>query len=149
MDFASRYHRRLFGHSVDDYIFEPRKSLTALPEPFRDLVRGADRQALVDFVNTLEDISCNVDCEELWNADPSFWSWYTHGNLIRLMLYRDEIGIDTGIELEESNWKPSPGAGRVACLWKYKRRSCPPYDKQFGGHHQCPESGASPRARGT
>ena len=105
MDFASRYHHRLFGHSVDDYIFEPRKSLTALPEPFRDLVRGADRQALVDFVNTLEDISCNVDCEELWNADPSFWSWYTHGNLIRLMLYRDEIGIDTGIELEESNWK--------------------------------------------
>ena len=104
MDFASRNHPRLFDHSAYDIVFDPSKSLTALPEPFRDLVRGADRQALVDFVNTLEDISCNVDCEELWNAASGFWSVYSLQNLIRLMLYRDEIGIDTGIELEESNW---------------------------------------------
>ena len=89
MDFASRNHPRLFDHSAyDDYVFDPSKSLTALPAPFRDLVRGADRQALVDFVNTLEDISCNADCEKLWNAAPSYLGpWYSYENLIRSLLY--------------------------------------------------------------
>ena len=104
MDFASRYHHRLSAHSNVDHIGEPGESLMSLPEPFRVHVRGADRQALVDFVNTLEDISCNTDCEELWTAAPGFWSGYTYENLIRSLLYTDEIGIDTGIELEESNW---------------------------------------------
>ena len=75
-----------------------------LPEPFRTHLREADRQALVDFVNTLEDMSCNTQCEELWNAAPGFWAGYSYENLIRAQLYTDEIGIDTGIELEESNW---------------------------------------------
>ena len=75
-----------------------------LPEPFRTHLREADRQALVDFVNTLEDMSCNTQCEELWNAAPGFWAGYSYENLIRAQLYTDEIGIGTGIELEESNW---------------------------------------------
>ena len=104
MESASRYHDRLLTNSGGKFNPGPADPFTILPEPFRTRVREADRQALVDFVNTLEDMSCNTDCEELWNADPSFWARYSYENLIRSLLYTDEIGTDTGIELEESNW---------------------------------------------
>ena len=104
MDFASRYYYRLSDYSRA-YMYDPSEALVSLPEPFRTRVRRADRQALVDFVNTLEDMSCNTQCEEVWNAAPGFWAGYTHENLIRALLYTEEISVDTGIELEESNWK--------------------------------------------
>lgn len=103
MDFASRQYHRLLVFSRS-YIARPSESDMRLAEPFRTHVREADRQALVDFVNTLEDMSCNTQCEELWNAAPGFWRGYSYENLIRAQLYTDEIGIDTGIELEEANW---------------------------------------------
>ena len=103
MDFASREYHRLLEFSKN-HISQTRVFLMRLPEPFRTHLREADRQALVDFVNTLEDMSCNTQCEELWNAAPGFWAGYSYENLIRAQLYTDEIGIDTGIELEESNW---------------------------------------------
>ena len=104
MESASRYHVRLLTNSGGKFNPGPADPFTTLSEPFRTRVREADRQALVDFVNTLEDMSCNTNCEELWNADPSFWTRYSYENLIRAVLYTDEIGIETGIELEESNW---------------------------------------------
>ena len=100
-DFVSRYYNRL---NAGGLFLEVTETPTSLPEPFRTRVRGSDRQALVDFVNTLEDMSCNTDCEEIWNAAPDFWTWHTRHQLIRMTLYTDEIGLDTGIELEESNW---------------------------------------------
>ena len=104
MDFASPFYGRLLANSDGSYVPEPSETLMNLPEPFRARVRGADRRALVDFVNTLVDMSCNTACKELWNADASLWAWYSNENLIRSLLYTDEIGIDSGIELEESNW---------------------------------------------
>ena len=104
MESVSRYHDRLLTHSGGKFEPESGDPFNTLPEPFRARVRGADRQALVDFVNTLEEMSCNTDCEELWNADPSYWAYYSYENLVRSLLYTDEIGIETGIELEESNW---------------------------------------------
>ena len=80
---------------------------TSIPEPLRQRLRNADRQRLVDFVNTLQDLSCDLSdlrCEEVWNADFGFWTMYVEEHLNRSQFYLLELGVDLGIELEQSNW---------------------------------------------
>ena len=101
MDEASRYYNRL----LINYYLNPPETRTSLSEPFRTYIRDADRQALVDFINTLEDMACNQNCEAWWDADPPFWAHYSLTNLIRWTRYQDEIGPATGIELPASNWR--------------------------------------------
>ncbi len=77
---------------------------TSIPEPLRQHLRKADRQRLIDFVNTLQDLSCNLRCEEVWNADFRFWTMYVEEHLKLSQFYVQELGLDMGIELEQSNW---------------------------------------------
>ena len=67
-------------------------------------MRDVDRQRLVDFINTLEEMSCSHECERLWVYDASFWRWYTEQHLKRARFYLDELDISIGIELEQKNW---------------------------------------------
>ncbi len=78
---------------------------TNIPAEKLELLRKADRRILVDFINTLEDISCNTEdpCKELWRADFDFWTGYVRQNLYRARLYLEELSADTGIELAPAN----------------------------------------------
>ena len=77
---------------------------TIIPEPLRQRLRSSDRQRLVDFVNSLEDLACNSSCDELWNADFNFWTAHTEQHLARFRIYGDELGPGAGIDLSQSNW---------------------------------------------
>lgn len=83
---------------------------TMLPEPLRSRAWGADRQAVVDFINTLEDMACNADCEPLWEADPRFWRWHCFENLRRFVLHRVELDAETSFELSDENRRTMLGA---------------------------------------
>ena len=77
---------------------------TSIPEPLRQQLRNADRQRLTNFVNTLQDLSCNLSCQEVWSADFGFWITYVVEHLRLSQFYVQELGLDMGIELEQSNW---------------------------------------------
>ena len=98
-DTAYNYHGVL--HYSPGYAAPPSAPRTSIPAEKRELLRNADRRILVDFINTMEDISCNTKspCRELWRADFDFWTGYVHHNLYRARLYLEELGADTGIEL--------------------------------------------------
>ena len=102
-DTAYNYHSVL-AHSPE-YAAPPDAPVTRMPSRTRELLRNADRRILVDFINTLEDISCNtqIPCKELWNADFDFWAHYVEENLRRYQLYLEELSPSIGIELEPSN----------------------------------------------
>ncbi len=70
-------------------------------------MRNADRRILVDFINTLEDISCNLQdpCLDLWASDFDFWIGYVRDSFIHPRLYMEELDLSVGIELEQSNWE--------------------------------------------
>ena len=95
-----------YSYIVDDspeyHEIEP-SAPTSISEPLRQRLRDADRQRLVDFINTLEDISRSVRGEELWRADFNFWAMYVVENLRRARFYLDELSADTGIELDQEN----------------------------------------------
>ncbi len=63
-----------------------------IPEELRRHLRNADRQILVDFVNTLEDISCSASCEEHWGSNAGFWRGYFVGHLSRAQFYLEPAG---------------------------------------------------------
>ena len=72
---------------------------TRIPEPLRTNLRNADRQMLVDFINTLED-------QKPWewrDRSPGFWEFYVTRHIYRLSLYRTELDASVGIELERAN----------------------------------------------
>ena len=93
-----------FSRLIVGYTSSDRRGRTSIVEPLRTTMRNADRQALVDFINTLEQQACNPDCVPWWEADPAFWWRYSVVNLTRWTLYRREIGPRTGIELPDLNW---------------------------------------------
>ena len=82
------------------------------------MLRNTDRRVLVDFVNTLEDISCNLQtpCKTLWDSDFGFWTNYVEANLYRSQLYLEELSSNIGIELEQSNLEAVQGALRLLVL---------------------------------
>ena len=102
-DTAYNYHGVL--HHSPQYAAPPSAPRTNIPAQKRELLRNSDRRVLVDFVNTLEDISCNlqVPCKELWNSDFDFWTGYVHRNLYRARLYLEELSAGAGIELAPDN----------------------------------------------
>lgn len=95
-------HQWILVDSPEIDLFDP-SSTTNIPEPLRQQLRDVDRSKLIDFVNTLEDISCNTHCEKLWEVDAGFWASYVASNLHRSQFYLDELSPDIGIELEQSN----------------------------------------------
>ena len=112
-DTAYNYHAIL--HHSPQYAAPQHAPRTNIPAQKRELLRNADRRILVDFVNTLEDISCNTQypCKELWRADFGFWTGYVHRNLYRARLYLDELSADVGVELAPENLAAVKGIMRA------------------------------------
>ena len=54
-------------------------------------------------MNTLEDVSCNRNCEKSWEADFGLWQFYVAENLHRSQFYLDELSPNIGIELDKLN----------------------------------------------
>ena len=76
---------------------------TEIGESRRQLLMEADRQQLVDFINTLEGIACEIGCEQLWGSQYAYWTYELEEHLYRYQIYFDEIGPSTGVELDEEN----------------------------------------------
>ena len=72
---------------------------TRIPEPLRGALRAADRQRLVDFINTLEDVERHDDSD----PDSGFWRLYVKEHLFIAQFYLPELNRTIGIELEQSN----------------------------------------------
>ena len=70
---------------------------TRIPEALRNLLRTADRQRLVDFVNTLE------DAERTDDSDPDRGSWREHvrKHLFIAQFYLPELDQSIGIEAQQ------------------------------------------------
>ena len=102
-DIAYNYHSVLAFSP--EYAAPSNALATSITPQIRERLRNADRRILIDFINTLEDISCNTEspCRELWRADFDFWTGYVAQNLYRAKLYLEELSPSVGIELEQSN----------------------------------------------
>ena len=87
----------------EEYYDIPLSEQTAVPVSARQRLRNADRQLLVDFVNTLEDISCSSSCEEHWGSNPGLWRRYFVEHLFRAQFYLEEMSPEIGIELDQAN----------------------------------------------
>lgn len=75
-----------------------------IPEPLRTRLRNADRQRLVDFVNTFGELhETNDGRGALWDKDSGFWGAHTRNFLIRSQFYLDELSSGIGVELSEAN----------------------------------------------
>ncbi len=72
---------------------------TRIPEPLRTTLRNADKQMLVDFINTMEDHTP----WGWWEDSPGGWTLYLEIHFRLLPLYAAELGATQGIELEPSN----------------------------------------------
>ena len=90
-----------------DYWMQFYEGPTTIPDELRVKVENSDRLAYVAFINTLEDMSCSLLCERLWEHDPGFWHHYASENLIRMIAY--EVGPADGVELEGANWTAVEG----------------------------------------
>ena len=86
------YSPRAEGKSQDD-------SRTRIPEPLRTTLWGVNRQMLVDFINTLEDMAPR----RWWDVSPDFWRIYVRLHLHRIPLFESELDSSVGIEIEQSN----------------------------------------------
>ena len=72
---------------------------TRIPEPLRSALRTADRQRLVDFINTLEDVKRDGG----WNPDCGYCRYYMREHLFIAQFYLPEMDRAIGIELEQRN----------------------------------------------
>ncbi len=86
-------------HHTIESIADPGHPRTRLPEPLRTHLREADRQMLVDFINTLEDIRP----WEWREQSPWFWHYYIRWHISRADIYGAEISPEMGIEMDEAN----------------------------------------------
>ena len=84
-------------------------STTRIPEPLRTALRNADRQRLVDFVNTLEILDWEGNEHYSFDAGERFWQDYTKNHLYMSQIYLDELSPSTGIELEPAAWTAVKG----------------------------------------
>ena len=115
LDWYSRFHpedKRLWDNSYTYWEFlyySPRYAAPAnaaragIDQQRRQLLREADRQQLVDFINTLEDIACEVNCKNLWDSEYAYWTYELEDHMLRHQLYFDELDPEIGIELEDAN----------------------------------------------
>ena len=71
---------------------------TRFPEPLRTHLREADRQLVVDFMNSLEEI-------RPWEWTDWFLYRHSRWHIYRTHVYRAELGPELGIELEEENFQ--------------------------------------------
>ncbi len=79
-------------------------STTRIPEPLRTALRNADRQRLVDFLNTLEILDWEGNEHYSFDANAGFWQNYVRDHLYSSQIYLDELSPDIGIELNPAVW---------------------------------------------
>ena len=82
----------------------PHRVRTSISEPTRKRLRGSDRRRLVDFVNHLGREWCADSCQPLWQLDPGSWRFQVLDLSRRVRFYLDEVGPETGVELDPENW---------------------------------------------
>ena len=73
---------------------------TAIDEPLRDVLKANERQRLIDFMNTLEDVARL----EHWRKDPHFWRSYVEDRISLVPLYLNELDSSVGIELDDTTF---------------------------------------------
>ena len=84
-------------------------SITHIPEPLRTALRDADRQRLVDWVNTLEILDWEGSEHYGFNANTWFWQHHIREHLYMSQIYVDQLSPSTGIELEPAAWAAVKG----------------------------------------
>ena len=94
-------------------LYEPAFGSTSIPEPLRTRLRDADRQKLVRFVNTLEELSCTRSCQPLWEVNYDYWDFYVRDGLRRPSYYLEELSQSMGVELAQTNLDAVKGVLRV------------------------------------
>ena len=72
----------------------------AIDESLRETLRAAERQRLIDFINTLEDVARL----EYWRKDPRFWHPYVADHISLVPLYLNELDSSVGIELDDTTF---------------------------------------------
>ena len=70
----------------------------AIDEPLRDALKATERQRLIDFINTLEDVASL----EHWRNAPRFWDHYVEDRISLVPLYLNELHPSEGIELDDA-----------------------------------------------
>ena len=93
---AHPYVSHAITHYTRESIADPGHPRTSLPEPLRTHLREADRQMLIDFINTLEDI-------EPWEWSSWFRYYYVRWHVARAHAYGAELTPEMGIELDDAN----------------------------------------------
>ena len=77
---------------------------TSIPEPLRTTLRNADRQRLVDWVNTLENIDWTGNEGYSFDVTNGFWKDYVKNYIYSSQIYLNELSSTTGITLQPANW---------------------------------------------
>ena len=95
-------HHAILSKSQEYERFSAGERTTIDPELY-ELLRKSDRQQLVDFVNTLENVACELNCEDLWDSKYAYNTQDLEQHLYRYKAYFDEIGPSTGLEISEEN----------------------------------------------
>ena len=63
----------------------------------REILRAAERQQLIDFINTLEEVARF----EHWREDPNFWRNYVEDHIFLVPFYLNEVRLSVDIELDD------------------------------------------------
>ena len=84
-------------------------STTRIPEPLRTALIDADRQRLVDFLNTLEIIDWEGNEHYSFDANAGFWQDYIRNHLYMSQFYLDELSPSIGVELEPTAFEAVKG----------------------------------------
>ena len=72
----------------------------AIDESLRETLRLVERQRLIDFINSLDEVARF----EHWRKDPRFWRSYVEDRISLVALYLDELDSSVGIELDDSTF---------------------------------------------
>ena len=82
---------------LDLHVRAPVQDAT-IEESLRETLKSADRQRLIDFINTLEEVA-NFGSRR---NDPAFWSHYAADRISLVPLYLNELDSSTDIELDDT-----------------------------------------------
>ena len=71
-----------------------------IDKSLREMLKAAERQRLLDFINTLDDVASS----KYWDIDPHFWDHYIEDRISLVPLYLNELDSSAGIELDETTF---------------------------------------------
>ncbi len=87
-----------------------------IDESQREILRAAERQRLLDFINTMEDVAGS----EFWRVDPYFWNLYIANHIALVPLHLNELDSSQGIELDETTFDAV--AESLHSIWQLQER---------------------------